>query len=208
MKINLVFCPFRTNTLKGWSYIFMNADESKIRKLTTIQIVRIPLCTAVITVLSQIAIPFNAGIPITLQTLAIALTGFILGKKEGALAVSVYLLLGLAGVPVFAFFTSGPVELFGITGGFLWGFIIMAFICGFAVQKNSMAIKIILSLTGLAACHLFGVIQFSFFAKTALPEAFVTASLPYILKDIISVLLAYWVSVPLKKAINMNRGKV
>ena len=85
---------------------------------------------ALLAVLSQISIPLPTGIPVTLQTFAVALCGFALGPGLGAAAVGVYLALGAVGVPVFAGFSGGIGSFVGMTGGYLWAFLPMAFLCG------------------------------------------------------------------------------
>lgn len=138
---------------------------------------------ALLAVLSQLSIPLPSGVPVTLQTFAVALCGFTLGARKGAAAVVVYLLLGAVGLPVFAGFLGGVGILFGVTGGFLWGFIAMAALCGL---KNPW-----LCAAGLVACHVPGILWFSFAAGLPLWESFLTASFPFLLKDLVSVLLAY-----------------
>ncbi len=176
-------------------------QKRTIQNKKTVVLVETAVCTAIIAVLSQISIPFIAGIPITLQTLAVALTGFILGKKNGTISMVVYVLLGLVGIPVFAQFTCGAGILFGISGGYIFGFIGMVFLCGLSEEFEKYPIKILLSLSGLAFCHLFGVFQFAFVAKCSVWQALMIASVPYIVKDAISVALAYWVSKLIKKAL-------
>lgn len=62
---------------------------------------------ALLVVLSQVSIPLPTGIPVTLQTFAVALCGCVLGPAVGSAAVGVYLALGAVGVPVFAGFSGG-----------------------------------------------------------------------------------------------------
>lgn len=71
----------------------------------TQSIAMIGMFTAVLAVLSILQIPMPSGVPITLQTFAVALCGYCLGKKNGTLCVALYLILGFVGVPVF---TEGP----------------------------------------------------------------------------------------------------
>ena len=61
----------------------------------------------------------GGGIPITGQTLAVLVVGFVLGRKLGLLVIAIYLIAGLAGLPVFANGTSGIDILMGGSGGFL-----------------------------------------------------------------------------------------
>ena len=90
----------------------------------------IALMAAVTVIMAQIAIPMPAGVPMTLQTLAVTLAGVILGAKRGAISMLIYLLLGAVGLPVFSGFRGGLAMLVGPTGGFLISFPIMAFIIG------------------------------------------------------------------------------
>src|SRR5438105_3015773 len=69
----------------------------------------------------RIDLPFTP-VPITGQTLAVLLAGAALGWRRGAASQIVYILEGLAGLPVFAGGTSGLAVLIGPTGGYLVGF--------------------------------------------------------------------------------------
>ena len=76
-------------------------------------------------------------VPISLQTLAILLVGFAMGSRLGAATVIVYVAQGAMGLPVFTPTTMpGIAALMGPTGGFLIGFIGMAYLAGFAVEKG------------------------------------------------------------------------
>lgn len=63
------------------------------------------LFAAIIGVLAQMTIPLPL-VPITGQTLAIGLAATILGSRYGTLSVILYLIIGSAGVPVFAEFSG------------------------------------------------------------------------------------------------------
>ena len=153
----------------------------------------IAIFSALISILSIIAIPTPWGVPFTLQTFAIAFAGFSLGKKYGTFSVLIYLLLGAIGLPVFAGLKGGLASFVSVTGGFLFGFIFLAFFSGF---KN-----IFFSIIGLFICHLLGVLQFSFLTKTPFLNSLLIVSLPYVIKDLISLFLAYYIS---KKFLNIT----
>lgn len=167
---------------------------------------KIAMFAAIIAVCSLISIPLPSGIPITLQTFAIALTGFVLGWKNGTISVAVYLAIGAVGVPVFSGFTGGFAKLFGVTGGYLWGFLGMAALCGGAVNKSKI-LTAVLSILGLfVCCHGFGALQFAFVSGSSPLEAFMIASAPYLIKDIASVAAAYMIAIALQKAIKFRRA--
>ena len=161
---------------------------------------------ALIIVLTMISIPMPTGIPITLQTFAVALCGFFLGSRLGALSVAVYLALGAIGLPVFSGFAGGIGKIAGVTGGFMWGFVIMVLLCGIMNNrslkgKGKAAASIVFGVLGLICCHILGVIQFSLVSGNGLIEAAMIASVPYLVKDVISVAAAFGVSVLLKTAL-------
>ena len=165
--------------------------KKNVSKIATKDIVSVGMLAAVLSILSQISIPMPSGVPVTLQTFAVALTGFILAWKLGAASTLVYILVGAVGVPVFSGFKGGVQVLLNYTGGFIWGFIIMVILCGIAATRTNKVIVALLSMAGLAICHLFGIIQFMFVMKMGFVESFLMASAPYIIKDIISVFFAY-----------------
>lgn len=82
----------------------------------------------------RIVLPFTP-VPFTLQTLAVVLSGLLLGSRLGALAQLEYLVAGLAGAPVFAGWTGGPAALVGPSGGYLPGFVLGAFITGMVFER-------------------------------------------------------------------------
>jgi biotin transport system substrate-specific component len=163
------------------------------------------MMAAVLSVLSILQIPMPTGVPITLQTFAVALCGYVLGAQLGGAAAGIYLLLGLIGVPVYAGFSAGAGVLLGMTGGFIFGFIPMAVLCGLGLHTGSkgagMVRGILLGILGLAVCHLLGLLQFAFVTGTSVPQSFLLVSLPYLLKDILSVIGAALVAVPLRRAL-------
>ena len=165
-------------------------ERNKIRALTYIS-----LCVAIMSVVSQIAIPIGA-VPFTLQVFVIALIGYFLGVKKGSVAVVTYILLGLVGVPVFASFQGGAHTLIGYTGGFIFGYLPFALMCGIPGGKWS---KILCGAAGLFVCHLCGIVQYMLLSKLSFGISFMVVSLPYLLKDIALVLCAYFVSCTLHR---------
>lgn len=76
-------------------------------------------------VFAQVAIPIpGTPVPVTLQTLAVTMAAFALGGRLGALSMGLYVLIGMAGFPVYANGDGGWEASFGATGGFLLGFIL------------------------------------------------------------------------------------
>ena len=75
-------------------------------------------------------------VPMTLQTLAILVVGFSYGARLGTITLATYLAQGALGLPVFAGGGSGVAHLMGPTGGFLFGYVLMAFVAGYAADRG------------------------------------------------------------------------
>ena len=75
-------------------------------------------------------------VPVTAQTFGVLLIGALLGSKRGAASMLSYLGAGVSGLPVFAHGMSGPAYLTGPTGGYLFGFVIAAFVVGFLAERG------------------------------------------------------------------------
>lgn len=162
---------------------------------------------ALISIISQITIPTPFGIPITFQTLAISLCGFLLGSRYGLLSVAVYIALGVVGMPVFTGFRGGFSIVFGEpTGGFIIGFIPLVALCGVKKyiywKKHGKLISVSIGTLGILTCHLCGVILYSTITNVGFLASIAVASLPFILKDIISCFLAYLISCKLLSTLN------
>ena len=85
--------------------------------------------SALIAVAAQVSIRLGP-VPMTLQTLAILVVGFALGARLAVATMLVYLAEGAMGLPVFANGGAGLLYMSGPTGGFLLGFVLMAWIAG------------------------------------------------------------------------------
>ncbi|WLR61750.1 biotin transporter BioY [Guptibacillus hwajinpoensis] len=144
------------------------------------------------------------GVPITLQTFFAILAGLLLGSRLGAISLTVYALVGLAGAPVFAQFTGGPAVLFKPTFGFILSYILVAYVAGKIVESKSkptMRTFMIASFTGFILNYVLGTnymyYAYKFWAEA--PEGFtygmawmwMVAPLP---KDVILSIVAALIS--------------
>lgn len=172
-----------------------NSDHVKTRDM-----VFIAVFTAIIAALSQVSIPMPNMVPITLQTFAVSLAGYFLGAKKGVASVGVYVMLGAVGAPVFASFKGGFAVLIGYTGGFIWGFIPLAFLCGILADKK---LGMALGVLGIVVCHLLGSIQYMILSGNGFWASVALVSLPYILKDLLLIPAAFFISKTVKKRIRL-----
>ena len=154
------------------------------KKFLTVQdMVLIAVFVAIITVCSFIQISVGP-VPFTLQTFGVFVTAGILGTKRGTLAVIVYILLGIIGVPVFCG-AGGPGVIVGTTGGYITGFIFTALIIGDVV------------------CFVIGTIQFMFVMKTSLTVALGYCVIPFIIPDLVKILVATIIVNRMKKYVKI-----
>ena len=87
--------------------------------------------------LAQLAVPMGNGkIPLTGQSLGVFSVGALLGFRRGSIAVLAYVLLGAAGVPVFANFSGGLEQFTGPSGGYLVGFVLAAGTVGLLAEHG------------------------------------------------------------------------
>lgn len=118
------------------------------------------LFAAVTAVCSWISIPTT--VPFTLQTFAVFCTLLVLGGQYGTISIIVYLLVGLAGAPVFAEFYSGPAAFMTSSGGYLIGFVFTGLVYWAitAVFGDKLLVKIIGLVLGTIVCYAFGTVWF------------------------------------------------
>ncbi|MCR5742443.1 MAG: biotin transporter BioY [Lachnospiraceae bacterium] len=176
-------------------------------KFKTIDIAYIGLMVAVMAVCSWITVPYFA-VPFTLQTFAVFVTIGLLGMERGLIAVLVYIILGLIGVPVFAGFKGGASVLMGTTGGYIIGFIFSALVTGLILKKSRkvwvMALAMVL---GLIVCYAFGTAWFMVvYAKTKASVGLWTALtwcvIPFIIPDLCKIAVAVVISKRVGKYLN------
>jgi biotin transport system substrate-specific component len=140
-----------------------------------------------------LAVPIGGtSVPLSLQTFFAILAGLMLGKRLGSLAMITYVLVGVAGVPVFAGMSAGPMQLITPTGGFIISFIVVAFMTGLVVEKStspSITRYVLASLLGLAMNYLIGV-SFMYLSMNTWLDLSISYStawigmIPFLIKDI------------------------
>ena len=177
-------------------------------RIKTLDMVYVAMCAIMIAVCSWISIPML--VPVTLQTFGVFLTVGVLGGKRGSLAVLTYLLLGTVGIPVFSGFTGGIGSLLGSTGGYIIGFLFAALVMwGMEQFLGKKRWALILSMVlGLLVCYVFGTIWFIVVYTNNTGEVAVWTALgwcvfPYIIPDILKIVVALTVCKKLAKVISI-----
>jgi biotin transport system substrate-specific component len=136
-----------------------------------------------------VSIPFFP-VPLTLQTLFVLLAGMVL-KRYAVVPVSLYVVLGALGLPVFHSGVAGFGILLGPTGGYLFGFVCAALIIGFAYEYPSALLRITGLLTGTCMIYVCGVVWLIYSLGGGLIPAVTAGVLPFIPGEVIKMYAAY-----------------
>ncbi|MCL2592318.1 MAG: biotin transporter BioY [Defluviitaleaceae bacterium] len=172
--------------------------NKKTLKLTLCGVFIALMC---ISAIISFPVPFSPA-PITMQTAVVFLVALLLGKNLGTLVMTVYLLMGTLGMPVFSGFGSGIGHILGVTGGFLIGFIPASFVIGFLNEKlrTQKVVKASAScIAGLIIIYLFGVVWFSVVSGTNFVSALFVVGTPFIPGDLIKMVLAIIIYIKIEK---------
>jgi biotin transport system substrate-specific component len=140
----------------------------------------------------RIPLPFTP-VPMTLQTFVAPLAGAFLGATWGAASMGLYLLLGLAGLQVFAAASSGIIFFSAPTAGYVLGFILAAAFVG-RLTRDSFAssLRILLMLIGShLLIFLCGVAGLCFNAGMTLQDAIAKGVLPFVVGDLLKIAASY-----------------
>jgi len=155
-----------------------------------------------IAILAQISIPIPfSPVPITGQTIGVVIVGVMLGPLSGAAAVIAYIFEGAFGLPVFANFSSGIHILFGPTAGYIWSFIIGAFLIGHLDRlgfTSNFALSFLSCLMTTTLILVFGAIYLAIIQNdliTALKMGFY----PFLIGDFVKSFLSALIILGLKR---------
>lgn len=188
----------------------------------TMQIAEVGLMSAVLCVLAPFTIPVPVSpVPLSLATFAVYLAATLLGAKKGMFSILIYLLLGLAGLPVFSGFSGGAGVLLGPTGGYLIGYIPCGLLTGWLVERDAswkrrekssgkkkektchrkrMVWNFFAMFLGTLSCYLFGTAWFlAVMEGYTVSQAVLLCVVPYLFLDMVKMMLAAYLAVPVKK---------
>ena len=172
----------------------------KTRDLTIIAVMAALICVA-----GPLSISIGP-IPLSLASFAVYMAGAVLGAKKGTLAVGIYLLLGLVGLPVFSGFSGGFQKLIGVTGGYLVGYLPCALITGLAVKPDNpdsgpqwrLPAFMVLGTTVL---YLIGTAWFMIQTRNTLAASMGMCVIPFLPGDAVKIVAASLLARPVRKAL-------
>lgn len=160
--------------------------NGKIRDITITAMGAALLC-----VLAPLSIPVGP-VPVSLATLAVYFILYVLGMKRSVVAIVVYLLIGLAGVPVFSGFSAGVAKLIGPTGGYLLGYIPLALIAGALIDRyyKNRIICIAGMIATTAVLYAIGTVWLAYAANMEAYAAMQAGVIPFVPFDLVKIVLA------------------
>lgn len=175
-----------------------------IRNNKTYAIAVTALMAAVTCIVAPLSIPIGP-VPISFTNLAIYLALYILDWKKGTISYLLYLIIGLAGLPVFSGFTGGIGKLAGPTGGYIIGFIPMAIIAGIIIDKfNKRWIQFTGMVVATAVCYAFGTLWFCLQSGTDAAAALSICVIPFIPGDLIKMIIAITIAPEIRKRLDKS----
>ncbi|MBW7572888.1 biotin transporter BioY [Caproiciproducens faecalis] len=177
--------------------------------MKTKQLTLTALFTALTIVFAQLILPLSfTPVPLSLSLLPVYLSGAILPKRHAVYSQLVYLLIGAAGLPVFAGFRGGPGVLFGPTGGFLIAYPMMAFLTAWVLeilQKKTLLSCIPAMLAALTACYLCGSVFYMFVGHVSWLKSLSVTVFPFIAFDLMKVAASVLLAPAINKALIKSR---
>jgi biotin transport system substrate-specific component len=179
---------------------FLTTIVSGAEMGTAIRVASVGLLAALTAAAAQVSIPLPfTPVPFTLQPMVVLLGGAVLGSRLGMSAQVLYLLAGVAGLPVFAaspVLPQGALRLLGPTGGYLISYPFAALAVGWLAERGfdrRYLTSVIAMSCGLALVFACGVTWLAFFARPAavgVDAALRTGLFPFIPADIFKIFVA------------------
>ena len=175
--------------------------------MKTKDIAFIGIMAALLCIAGPLSVPVGP-VPLSLASFAVYLAGAVLGWKKGTAAVAIYLLIGLAGVPVFSGFSGGFPKLAGVTGGYLIGYLFCAAVTGLSVRKplpdgrRRAAVRMGLFMAaGTVVLYAFGTAWFVIQTGRTLGAALGLCVLPFLPGDTVKIAAAVLAAGPIRSAL-------
>jgi biotin transport system substrate-specific component len=187
-----------------------------VRMGPAIRFASVLLFTVLTAAAAQVSIPLPfTPVPLTLQPMVVLLGGAVLGARLGMSAQILYLLAGIAGLPVFAaspVLPQGAFRLIGPTGGYLMSYPLAALVTGWLAERGldrRYVTSVIAIACGLGVIFVSGVLWLAFYARPAagLDAALRTGLYPFVVVDIFKLLVAAAVMPGLWRVIRGDNGE-
>jgi len=149
------------------------------------------LMAALTAVGAYIHVPIGP-VPIVLSTLFVLLTGLLLGSRWGLASMGLYLLVGAIGMPVFAGGRGGLAHFLGPTGGYLFGYVLSAWITGFISERSRglLILEIFAVAVGSLTIYSLGIPWLKVVTQMSWPKTLIMGMVPFLIGDAVKASVA------------------
>ncbi len=146
-------------------------------------------------------------VPITLTTLFTLLAGLLLGSRWGFMSMGLYVLVGAIGMPVFAGGRGGVAHLLGPTGGYLFGFILAAWLTGLISERfrDLLAWQVLAIVAGSLAIYVLGVPWLKVFSQMTWTRSLMVGMIPFLAGDAVKAAAAVILARAIRPVLNRQR---
>jgi biotin transport system substrate-specific component len=200
----MVRSPFMPMTASSATLFSTVTTHDGTATSTSVRAASVVLLAGLTAAAAQISVPLPfTQVPFTFQPMVVLLGGLALGSRLGASAQVLYLLAGIAGLPVFAASATLPqgiLRLVGPTGGYLLSYPVAAFLVGRLAERGldrKYLTSVLAMLAGLVVIYAAGASMLALVTRgvsvspgAALQNAFLTGVVPFIAADLVKLLLA------------------
>lgn len=164
--------------------------------------VQCAICAALLAISAWLCIPMPQ-VSFTMQSFAVFFILGLLGGRRGTLSIFIYLMLGLLGLPVFSGFRGGAEALLGVTGGYIWGFLLSGLIywAVTALISDSAPARLAAMIFGMAVCYACGTVWYLKLYGGNVWAVLATCVAPYVVPDAVKIGLSVSLAKRLKQAI-------
>ena len=114
--------------------------------------------------------------------------------------------MGTIGIPVFSGFSGGFGVITGPSGGYIGGFVLLAFLVGFGSYKKNRVLLYALSFSGVMIDLILGAVQLKYVAAMSMNSAIAGGILPFIIKDTVTVFIAIFIGYQIKPRLSFILG--
>lgn len=169
-------------------------------KLTTKDLTETAVMAALLCVLGPFSIPLGP-VPLSLATLGVMLSVYILGTLKGTIACLIYLIMGAIGLPVFSGFSGGFAKIAGPTGGYLIGYIFLALIAGWFIQRfnDKIWMQFLGMCLGTAVLYAIGTVWLARVTGMTFSESLAAGVIPFVVGDLIKIIVSIFLGCAVKK---------
>ena len=170
-------------------------QSSRRSSWTSRDVAYVAVFAALFIAMAFVSIPIGvAGVPIVMQNAIAIMAGMILGRRRGTAAIGLVLILGLIGLPVLAGGRSALSAFAGVSGGYVIGYLISAWVCGAIAEITPRrrplhtVLFVIVSVLGIFLQYFFGAIWMVVIKGFSLKAA-LTSQLAFIGPDLVKMIV-------------------